>query len=282
MFDRMKEEYQEWININYFTPSPFEKNNSIWPIRIGASIAKPHYHIGPRITPYYYLLCIVDGEGQFFQNGYQFHLRKNDIFCLIPQVTHEYVTNPNNPLKKVFIAFDGNQALPMLQRIGLTPEHPHSTDRLAPSVLLAFQHLYERQASDLARMSLMYTIFEELVTVEPPRRKHLSSTSWLEKGKEYLEIHFADMISIESVAYHVGVERTHFSKKFQKEYGLSPMNYLQDLRMNEAEMLLKQTDYKISEIAHSVGFSDLPTFSKAFKKRIGLSPAQFRNRHRRN
>jgi len=144
------------------------------------------------------------------------------------------------------------------------------------SALLAFQKMYEYQDSDLARMSLMFNIFNELVCSEKPSGKNNIGPSWLEKGKEYIEIHYADMISIESVARHVGIERTHFSKKFQKEYGQSPMNYLQTLRMREAELLLKQTDYKMSEIANSVGFNDLPTFSKAFKKQMGRSPAQFR------
>ncbi|MCR8660053.1 AraC family transcriptional regulator [Paenibacillus endoradicis] len=276
MFDIMKEEYQEWLNINYFTPSTIEKNSSVWPIRLGANLAKAHYHIGPRITPYYYLICIIDGEGQFIQNGQQFHLQKNDIFCLFPQVTHEYYTNPLKPLKKVFFAFDGKQALSILERIGLSPQFPHRSNRMTNDAFLAFQKMYEQQDSDLARMSQMYTIFNELVCSERPSSKKNIGSSWLEKGREYLEIHYADMISIERVAHHVGIERTHFSKKFQKEYGQSPINYLQTLRMKEAELLLTQTDYKMSEIANSVGFSDLPTFSKAFKKRIGVSPAQFR------
>lgn len=281
MFDTMKEEYQEWLNINYFTPSTMEKSSSIWPIRLGANLAKPHYHIGPRITPYYYLLCIIDGEGHFFQNGQQFHLQKNDIFCLFPQVTHEYYTDPLKPLTKVFLAFDGKYALSMLERIGLSPQHPHRTNRMTNSTQLAFQKMYEQQHSDLARMSLMYTIFNELVYSDQPSKRNNSGSSWLEKGREYLDIHYADMISIESVAHHVGIERTHFTKKFQKEYGQSPMNYLQTLRMKEAELLLTQTDYTMSEIANSVGFNDLPTFSKAFKKRMGQSPAQFRQQFKR-
>lgn len=280
MFDAMKEEYQEWLNINYFTPSSIEKNSSLTPIRLGSNLAKPHYHIGPRITPYYYLLCIIDGEGQFFQNGMQFTLRKNDIFCLFPQVTHEYYTNPDKPLKKVFIAFDGMQASDMLERIGLTQEQPYSANRMTPGLLLAFQQLYQRKDSDLARMSLLYGVFDELAHIEPTKRTYSLQSTWLEKGREYIELHYADMISIEGVAHHIGVERTHFSKRFQKEYGQSPMSYLTQLRMEEAKALLQKTDYKMSEIAHSVGFSDLPTFSKAFKKQTNQSPAQYRQHYR--
>lgn len=281
MFDAMKEEYQEWLNINYFTPSSIEKNSSLTPIRLGSNLAKPHYHIGPRITPYYYLLCIVDGEGQFFQNGMQFTLRKNDIFCLFPQVTHEYYTNPDKPLKKVFIAFDGMQASDMLERIGLTQEQPYSANRMTPGLLLAFQQLYQRKDSDLSRMSLLYGLFDELVHIEPTKRTYSLQSTWLEKGREYIELHYADMISIEGVAHHIGVERTHFSKRFQREYGQSPMSYLTQLRMEEAKALLQKTDYKMSEIAHSVGFSDLPTFSKAFKKQTNQSPAQYRQHYRK-
>ncbi|MEC2346794.1 hypothetical protein P9H28_22230, partial [Paenibacillus barengoltzii] len=44
----------EWLAIYPLQPTDFEKQHGIWPLRIGANIAKPHYHIGPRVTHYYY------------------------------------------------------------------------------------------------------------------------------------------------------------------------------------------------------------------------------------
>ncbi|WKL02877.1 AraC family transcriptional regulator [Paenibacillus amylolyticus] len=103
-----------------------------------------------------------------------------------------------------------------------------------------------------------------------------SATPWLQKGKEYMDIHFAGGISVEGVSTHAGVDRTHFAKQFRKAYGLSPVQYIQQLKMNQAKRLLVQTPLSLTEVAHSVGYPDLFSFSKAFKKQVGLPPNRYR------
>ncbi|WP_338554790.1 helix-turn-helix transcriptional regulator [Paenibacillus sp. KS-LC4] len=71
--------------------------------------------------------------------------------------------------------------------------------------------------------------------------------------------------------------RTHFTKQFSKAYGTTPVQYIQRLKMGEATRLLAQTSYTLSEIASSIGFPDLFSFSKAFKKIRGVSPKQYRS-----
>ncbi|ALS29630.1 AraC family transcriptional regulator [Paenibacillus sp. 32O-W] len=283
MFNNMKEDHHELLEIHYFTPSAFERAGAAWPIRLGANIAKPNYHIGPRITPYYYLLFVVEGEGTFIQGNRTYRLRPNDLFCLFPQVTHEYYTTPRKLLKKVFFAFDGKLALQLLERIGLGPYHSHIENALTEDTLELIEQFFklvETDAhSDLARLSMFYRILDSVTAAtyasgaraEEPR-------NWLQKGKDYLEIHYADGISIEGVADYVGVERTYFTKQFTRTYGMPPLKYLQSLKMNEAKLLMEQTDYRLAEIAQSVGYPDLPSFSKAFKKYTGVTPAVWRQR----
>lgn len=62
MTESMKEDHHEFLDIIFFTPSEFEKAGGAWPIRIGRNIAKTNYHIGPRTTPYYYLLFVLEGK----------------------------------------------------------------------------------------------------------------------------------------------------------------------------------------------------------------------------
>lgn len=283
MFEQMREDNHELLEIHYFTPSSFEKAGAAWPIRLGANMAKPNYHIGPRISPYYYLIAVIEGEGTFHQGGQTYALRPNDIYCLFPQVTHEYYTSEQALLRKAFFAFDGKHALQLLERIGLTPYSPHMRGGLTSEALQAMEGFFElvtnkeRPHSDLARLSVFHRIFDVL-TVPPsgPKAHAASSGTWLQQAKDYIEIHYADGISIESVADYIGIERTHLSKSFHRAFGQSPMKYVQQLRMNEAVLLMKQTDYKLSEIALSVGYPDLFSFSKAFKKQMGIAPAIYR------
>jgi len=278
----MKEDYHEYLEHHFFTPSVFEKAGAAWPIRLGANIAKPNYHIGPRISPYYYLIMVVEGEGVFIQGGQTYTLRRGDLFCLFPQVTHEYFTTEKALLHKVFFAFDGKHALQLLERIGLGPYRPHleggATDQALALMELFFKKVTDKENthSDLSRLTIFHQLFDVLSVNGVIRGTTSHPSSWLQKAKDYLEIHYADGITIESVANYVGVDRTHLSKQFNKAFGLSPMQYIQKLRMNEAILLMKQTEYKLAEIAQSVGYPDLFSFSKAFKKHIGSAPSDYR------
>jgi AraC-type DNA-binding domain-containing proteins len=283
MFNNMREDHHELLEIHYFTPTAFEKIGPVWPIRLGATMAKPNYHMGPVSSPYYYLLMVLEGEGTFLQGGRTFQLKPGDLFGLFPKVTHEYYTVPEAPLRKVFLTLDGKHAHSLMEKVGLSPHTPYVENGVTKEAIEAVERFFflmseaERPPSDLSRLNCMYQLFEALSISSkgipaPPDR----TTAWLEKGKEYMDIHYAYGITIEGTARYIGIDRAHFTKQFHKHYGLSPMNYLQRLRMNAAIALLKDTDYKLADIAHSVGYIDLPTFSKAFRKHTGLAPSRFR------
>ncbi|OXM87423.1 helix-turn-helix transcriptional regulator [Paenibacillus rigui] len=281
----MREDHHEFLEIHYFTPSEYEKAGAAWPIRIGHNRAKPNYHIGPRISPYYYLLLVLDGEGTFIQNNRTYALRPYDLFCLFPQVTHEYYTVEDRPLQKMILAFDGKgkHPLQLLERIGLSPDQPHRRGGASPDAIRLMWNFMNdicepgSRMMDLARLSLFHQLFDRLSAHVPPAELPVHrSVTWLQRGLEYMQIHYAEGITVERVAEYVGVDRTHFTKQFGKEVGMSPIQYMQQLKMNEAKLLLEQTAYTLTEIAQSVGYPDLFSFSKAFKKQVGLPPKSYR------
>lgn len=90
-------------------------------------------------------------------------------------------------------------------------------------------------------------------------------------------------ITLQDVADHTGVSRTHLVRMFRKEYQTSPMRYLLDQRMAKARTLLEGPSFKIRDIADRLGFSSPEVFSLAFKDRHGVSPRTYRqNRCKRN
>ncbi|MBW4080994.1 AraC family transcriptional regulator [Paenibacillus sp. S150] len=288
MDNRMIEDNQEFLELCLFTPSVYEKCGAAWPIRLGHNIAKPSYHIGPRTTPYYYLIFVLEGEGWFQQNQQTYRLSKNDVFCLFPQVIHEYFTQPDALLHKVFLAFDGKQALRLLERLGLSLYHPYAPGILTPEAIQLmwdfFSMVRSDKDTDLGRLILFHRIFDQLSAAvqDPAASDRRRNVSWLQKGHEYMEIHYAEGITVEKVCAYVGMDRSYFTKQFRKTYGITPIQFIQELKMKEAMLLLEQTAYTLSEIAQSVGYPDLFSFSKAFKKRLGEAPTRYRLKARGN
>ncbi len=279
----LQEHHQELLEGYYFTPSELEKSGPGWLLRAGISQAKPNYHMGPKISPYHYLIFVLEGEGRLIQNGHTYPLRKNDLFALFPNESQEYYTVKESPLLTVWMAFDGRHLGTLLAGAGLLPRTPWRSEAVTEEVGEWFGEFFGwyRRApsgrdSDLFRLSMFYRLFGLLTGGSDTPRTATTSESWLQRAAEYMQIHYAEGITARQVSDYVGIDRAHFSKRFAVRFGLSPGKYIQRLKMNEARRLLMETDYKLAEIAQLVGYPDLFSFSKSFKKAFGHSPSRNR------
>ncbi|MDA8156145.1 MAG: helix-turn-helix domain-containing protein [Actinomycetota bacterium] len=91
-----------------------------------------------------------------------------------------------------------------------------------------------------------------------------------------LEGNFAKETSLESMSEKAGVSKYHFCRMFKKYTGLSPMHYLARVRVERAKELLQSTSSSISTVAAEVGFNDLSSFIKHFKRVAGCTPRTFK------
>nr|WP_239541446.1 AraC family transcriptional regulator [Pullulanibacillus pueri] len=92
---------------------------------------------------------------------------------------------------------------------------------------------------------------------------------------EYMEQHLQGDLSVDEIASHIYLSPGHFRKVFKETMGLSPINYINKLRISNACQLLKE-DRSISEIAERVGIQDHTYFSRLFKKLVGQTPSDYR------
>ena len=94
----------------------------------------------------------------------------------------------------------------------------------------------------------------------------------------YIETNFNDpTLSLENVASAVNLSVSYICYLLKKEKNTTFVKYITDLRINKAKEMLKTTNYKISDIALDVGYSDAYYFSHNFKKICGVSPKEYRN-----
>lgn len=93
-------------------------------------------------------------------------------------------------------------------------------------------------------------------------------------GKEYIDGHFTEALTIETIAKAAGMSEYHFFRLFKQTIGVSPYQYVFTCRMKLAGKMLQAT-YSVLDTAISCGFSDIHSFSKAFKKYYGVAPTGF-------
>ena len=86
-------------------------------------------------------------------------------------------------------------------------------------------------------------------------------------------------LNVEKLCQEVGLSRAHLNRKMKELFGLTPSEFIRNVRLRKACELLRQPDVDISQIAYSVGFSSQPHFSTAFKRFTGISPTEYRQKN---
>lgn len=101
------------------------------------------------------------------------------------------------------------------------------------------------------------------------------------KAQEFMMAHLTETQSMEALARHVGLSPRQFIRRFKKATGDSPLNYLQQMRIEKAKTILETQSNTIDEITHAVGYENSSTFRKLFRSCTGLSAREYRERFAR-
>jgi YesN/AraC family two-component response regulator len=95
--------------------------------------------------------------------------------------------------------------------------------------------------------------------------------------KDYLDRHYAEDISLESLGAQFCFTKEYLSRLFKKKFNCGIYEYVQDIRMARAKELLKDPSLQIQAIAEQLGYNDSNYFSKAFRSFTGISPSEYRD-----
>jgi len=98
------------------------------------------------------------------------------------------------------------------------------------------------------------------------------------RAKDYIADHKFEPIKLEQIARALNVSTFHFCRRFKLETGLTFVEYLSRVRIEQAKLLLHNTHLPISEIAYEIGFQSLTHFNRTFRKLVGTSPTEYRSR----
>ena len=221
---------------------------------------------------------VEEGQGVLSFNGRTFPVRKGDLFILRKGDFYEYYDHPSSPWKYTYFLLDGPLAEPMLDRIGLDTRsvvHIPSGSRFKTElnrIRFAFE---QNRICGIGAVSAGWTLVETLKEVLNPAEKG-HPTNPAETAKRLIDqsphcvTHMDDLVQI------LGISRATLFRKFTTRYGLSVKQYIEHVRFRRIEELLRNTKLPLGEIARISGFNDPLYFSRAFKKRRGVSPSSWR------
>ncbi|MBT7121773.1 MAG: helix-turn-helix transcriptional regulator, partial [Clostridia bacterium] len=121
-------------------------------------------------------------------------------------------------------------------------------------------------------LASMLSSFTGLVFAAPDA-KH---TETIQKVMEYVNTNYMNRITLNDVSEHVSFSVSYLSRMFKEEKGVSLTSYINEVRIRNAKMLIKQSDISLSQAAYLCGFDDQSYFSKVFRKITGTTPGKYR------
>jgi transcriptional regulator GlxA family with amidase domain len=112
---------------------------------------------------------------------------------------------------------------------------------------------------------------------EPLRMQVLASDRFADLAA-WMVGHLDHDLSVEALAARANLSPRHFSRRFTAVFGCAPARYVEDLRMSEARRMLSQNRSSVQRVAAAVGFASTDVFRRAFERRFGVTPGEYRAR----
>lgn len=185
------------------------------------------------------------------------------------------------PWKLIWVGFTGCRAAEYLGRCGLGKEN-RAFRCDVPEQL-------ERCVQEMVRCEMLGRGHEFLLLGElyrflgwiarsfegQGRRSREAGTEYVERAADYIRSHFQEDLTVSKLALYVGLNRSYLTTVFQNTLHVSPQQFLMRFRMERASQLLLEGTLSVGEVARSCGYPDPLTFSKAFKRTLGVTPSQY-------
>ncbi len=232
------------------------------------------------------LLLVTDGEGHMQYNSDDIYLQKHDIIVINSGDLHRVYSNS-------FISFDYiiidesfcrengiNTKDRRFERIFRCEE----TERLCRYAHERFKD-YKSDKSPIKTALLRLAVLELITELYSDHssssfsggESSRSPQDYVKKALEYLAIHFTEPLTLEDVAGVCGITKYHLAREFKRFTGQTVITYINILRCKKAEVCLSG-GMSVTEAACESGFDSISYFSRTYKKLMGISPSEKKNK----
>ncbi len=267
---------------------------------------QPHLHAHDFIEIAY----VASGQGVHYLAGKEYKVSKGDLFVINYNVPHEFRSTSNSlssqlvvyncVFKPEFLDYslvnckDFSDIAQHFFFKSLFPEEMcgQADIRLSDRDSGEIEELYEKMYREfqireegyveiirayvielLVKIFRLYRRSNKLNDGFEHQRKQL-----IDKVIRYMKANYAEDLKLEDLASMAFLSPSYFCTLFKNCVGMTVLEYIQKLRIDQACNLLRETEMKVSDIAGHVGYSDIKFFNQIFKRITGMTPSQYRRK----
>ena len=250
----------------------FPAERELYVTEFGHSRLEQKRTVGPRTREQYILHFVVRGYSDF--SG--FRAEAGEAFLISRGMCHSFTTSEE--YEQYWIGFGGSAAERIFASFGLSVE-PHQLFRVEHADfaeelfadargVLKFK---DAESSEAVAVSVLLALLPQLSASQSSNT--YKSTDYVERAMRYMQINYVHRISLAKIASEVHITEKYMYRLFVERLGITPRQYLLGVRMKKAHELLSGSDLSVKEVAASVGYSSIPSFSRAFAEHFGTPPS---------
>ena len=241
-----------------------------------------HFRQAP--LPYALVLFITKGGGNITLEGESIAVAANDILVFSPN-THCHFDTTHTPFSYYAFYLSGSVVCDYLSL--LCKEQPYFKKNYAKEDIIRglipsiCRQLESQEDEALLHLSTMFHIvFSTLLDTCRNDTKASRLPEHVAHMKQIYDYDYAASHSLESFENALGISRYRLCRDFSAHVGVSPVQYLNQVRLSKARNLLCTSDLTIREVGISVGIENTTHFINLFKKNTGITPLQFRQNYK--
>ncbi len=248
-------------------------NDTLTLYQCGHEICTPRHSYGPAVRDHYLIHVIKKGKGTYYTEEGTYHLSKGQGFLITPHTTTTYTADEGDPWEYYWFGFDGAQAAEILSARGLDEQHK----------ILQIPNL-ETIISYLETLASAYTIKADKETILgylyltlgqiPLQTLPLPENRYISLAMNYIHRNYSYDINVNTLSKYLALDRSYVYRLFKMQLGQSPREVIAEYRLSKAKHLLQSTNYSVTEVANSCGFSDPSRFSAYYHKKYGVFPSK--------
>lgn len=237
-----------------------------------------------RVLSEYQIIYITRGKGTYeFEGKPAIPIHGGMVILLYPGVWHRYRPDSKTGWDEYWIGFNGKYAQHLMGKHFFSAQRPVLSIGQDENLLRLFQQVFDSvKAESIGFQQVISATTVQLLAniYVATKRKGFEDSSFekiIKTVKCRLLENIHSEVDLEAIAHDLNVSYSWLRKTFKYFTGISPHQYLLQLRIQKSRHLLSNTSKSIKEVAGLTGFESQYYFSRIFKQKTGLNPSDFRN-----
>jgi AraC-like DNA-binding protein len=270
-------------------------------VQSGHHVTEPGYQYGPIVRDHYLVHFIKSGKGKLYLHNMVYEVQAGNCFLIYPNQIAYYQADINEPWEYYWLGICGFIAENMLHTIGFHYNRlviPFKSEKICKTINRITEEGAKHETDEMAIYLRLGSLLRNVLYYLMEDNRADNKASYMNPVEDTVEVmgngnytdqyvnivakiiqnSYSENIRVEKIAEKLNINRSYLSSMFKKYTGLAIKEFLTSYRIEQSCVLLRDKHKPIAEISNAVGYDDPLYFSRLFKKQVGFSPSEYRNK----